>query len=192
MIGSRICHDLISPIGAIMNGVEMAQLSGAASSQEMDLIGDSAASASARIRFFRLAYGMSGSDHAIAAPEIIDILSAMSRNGRISYDWQLRDDVSRGEAQLALLAMQCLETVLPRGGRITVSRGHDGAWHMQAEGPEARVAADLADMLRDGPDAAGLCAANVQFAMLAGLLRGTGREPVLGGVATGGAVTLRL
>ncbi len=192
MIGSRICHDLISPIGAIINGLEMVQLSGAPPSKEMDLIGDSATNASGRIRFFRLAYGISDSDHAIAASEIRDILGAMGRNGRITHDWQVEGDIQRREARIAFLAMQCLETVLPRGGRITINRGHDSTWRMEAKGRDARASDDLADMLIDGPDAGVLCAANVQFAILAEVLHATGRVPVLGGAGADGTVTLRL
>ena len=50
LIGSRICHDLISPIGAINNGLELLGMSGGNSSPEMDLIQESVGNASARIR----------------------------------------------------------------------------------------------------------------------------------------------
>lgn len=54
LIGSRICHDLISPIGAINNGLELLNMAGtgAAPGPELELIGQSVESASARIRFF--------------------------------------------------------------------------------------------------------------------------------------------
>ena len=58
LIRSRICHDLISPIGAIGNGVELLTMSASAGgSPELDLIADSVHNANARIRFFRIAYG---------------------------------------------------------------------------------------------------------------------------------------
>lgn len=52
LIGSRICHDLISPIGAINNGLELIEMSAPSLGPEMALISDSVTSASARIRFF--------------------------------------------------------------------------------------------------------------------------------------------
>lgn len=52
LVGSRICHDLISPIGAIANGLELLTMSGTSSGAEMDLIADSAGDAGARIGFF--------------------------------------------------------------------------------------------------------------------------------------------
>ena len=57
LIGSRICHDLISPIGAINNGLELLEMTGTSSGPEMELISESVGNASARIRFFRIAYG---------------------------------------------------------------------------------------------------------------------------------------
>ena len=57
LVGSRICHDLISPIGAINNGLELLGMSGDMSGPELELISDSVANANARIRFFRIAFG---------------------------------------------------------------------------------------------------------------------------------------
>jgi histidine phosphotransferase ChpT len=57
LIGSRICHDLISPLGAIGNGVELLAMSEVAKGPEMSLIAESVENANARIRFFRVAFG---------------------------------------------------------------------------------------------------------------------------------------
>lgn len=70
LIGSRICHDLISPLGAIGNGLELLQMSGASESPEMTLIADSVTSANARIRFFRIAYGDAVQNQMIKGAEL--------------------------------------------------------------------------------------------------------------------------
>ena len=57
LIGSRICHDLINPLGAIANGVELIALTVAEQTPEMLLFAESVEAANARIEFFRLAYG---------------------------------------------------------------------------------------------------------------------------------------
>lgn len=57
LIGSRICHDLINPLGAIGNGIELLSLSGMAASPEMTLVQDSVNNATARVKFLRLAFG---------------------------------------------------------------------------------------------------------------------------------------
>ena len=75
LIGSRICHDLISPIGAIGNGVELLMMDGAAQTPELALIAESVANANARIRFFRLAFGANAAHQKIARSEILSILA---------------------------------------------------------------------------------------------------------------------
>ncbi|MEO1362985.1 MAG: hypothetical protein AAFU86_04320 [Pseudomonadota bacterium] len=73
LIGSRICHDLISPIGAINNGLELLNMAGASDGPEMELISESVENASARIRFFRMAYG-AASDQPVGRAEVVSIL----------------------------------------------------------------------------------------------------------------------
>ena len=84
LIGSRICHDLISPIGAIGNGLELLSMSGAGG-PEVALISDSVANANARIRFFRIAFGHASPEQGTSRSEILSILQG--------YLW--RDTASR-------------------------------------------------------------------------------------------------
>ena len=60
LVGSRLCHDLISPLGAIGNGVELLTMTATTLSPELQLITESVAAANARIKFFRLAFGRAG------------------------------------------------------------------------------------------------------------------------------------
>ena len=88
LLGSRICHDLISPLGAIANGVELLQMSGAAASPEVALIAESVANANARIRFFRVAYGIASAGQRVGrrvraielAPAYVDLAIARFRS----------------------------------------------------------------------------------------------------------------
>src|SRR5262249_61674330 len=66
LISSRICHDVISPVGAIANGLEMLgeEQDEAMREQTMELIRKSARQASAKLQFARLAFGAAGSAHA--------------------------------------------------------------------------------------------------------------------------------
>ena len=61
LLGSRLCHDLVSPLGAIGNGVELLEMSpdfpGIAACPELQLIAESVSSARARIQIFRVAFG---------------------------------------------------------------------------------------------------------------------------------------
>ena len=73
LVSSRICHDLVSPVGAINNGVELIQELGEdAGAEAMQLIAASAVQASARLKCFRLAYGAAGTDKNIGFREVKD------------------------------------------------------------------------------------------------------------------------
>ena len=124
LIGSRICHDLISPIGAINNGIELLEMSKPATTPEMSLISESVANASARIRFFRIAFGAAG-EQMVGRPEIMSILKDVYAGGRLSVAWGPLDGQMRGTLRLAFLALLCLETAMPYGGRIEVAQDGD-------------------------------------------------------------------
>ena len=95
LVSSRICHDLISPIGAINNGLELLNMSGATPvGPEMQLIYDSVKSASARIRFFRIAFG-TASDDPVVRNEVTSILTEMFNGGRLDGERVEERPVSR-------------------------------------------------------------------------------------------------
>ena len=99
-IGSRICHDLISPIGAISNGIELLELSGAAQSPEMLLIADSVRTANAKLRFMRIAFGDATGANSAGASEINDILSHNFADNRFSVDWRMTNTLSRRDLKM--------------------------------------------------------------------------------------------
>lgn len=175
LIGSRICHDLIGPIGAIGNGVELLALEGGTRGPEMALIAESVAQANARIRFFRIAFGGAGQDQRIARSEVQQILADLTRGGRLTIDWTSPADLARAEARAAFLAIQCLETALPWGGRILVERG-ETRWTLAAQGRRMRIEPATWDLLAAPAPPAGLEPAQVQFALLPEELARQGRR----------------
>ena len=80
LLGSRICHDLISPIGAIGNGLELLMMDGSAAGPEMALISESVGNANARIRFFRVAYGLAQGNQRLGRVQSAS-RSAIARHG---------------------------------------------------------------------------------------------------------------
>lgn len=165
LLGSRICHDLISPLGAIGNGVELMHMSGARLAPELALIADSIASAQARIRFLRVAVGIAGEGPSISAPEIAALLAGVYGTGRITVDWQATGDLPRNLVRRAFLAIMCLQDALPLGGQIAVQRqGRD--WTATASGPRQRFDAPLWAWLAGAAPATALSAAQVQFGLL--------------------------
>lgn len=174
LIGSRICHDLISPIGAINNGLELLQMSGAPESPEMDLIGQSVGNASARIRFFRIAFGAAG-DQLVGAPEITSILRDLYTNTRLDVTWVPQDPQPRAAVRLSFLALLCLETALPYGGQITVNEDA-GRWQLRGKGDKLNIDAVLWAVLAQAGSAPKLQPAQVQFALLPTIAADDGRQ----------------
>ncbi len=129
-LGSRICHDLISPLGAICNGIELLGMADRAGAPEIDLIRESVETANARIRFFRIAYGTAPDGQQIAAQEVKRVIGDYARYARVSIEWPDMPNPGRPAARLAFLLIQCLEAAMPFGGQITVTRP-DGGWRLR-------------------------------------------------------------
>lgn len=165
LLGSRICHDLISPIGAISNGVELMMMDGAVRGPEMALVSESVAAANARIRFFRIGFGTASPDQRIGRAEVTGILADAMR-GRLTVDWQSPADLARREVKLAFLLIQCVETAMPHGGRITVELA-DGRWSLGAGSPKLRVDPELWEVLSNPAAHPDIGPAQVHFLLAA-------------------------
>lgn len=177
LAGSRICHDLVGPLGAIGNGVELLALAGARG-EEMDLIAEAVSSAHARLRFFRIAYGTAEAGQTIPRGEVIQTLAAVSRGGRVSFLWAVEDDCPREEVRAVFLALQCLETALPHGGEVQVSR-IGTQWAVTGESPRLQVDDGLWSLIEGSHRRPALTPAQVQFALLPAALAGLGRKATL-------------
>lgn len=89
LMASRICHDLVSPVGAISNGVElMEELGEDAGKEAMALISTSAQQASIRLKCFRLAYGAAGTDKNIGFKEVKDVFADWLKAGHILSEFE--------------------------------------------------------------------------------------------------------
>lgn len=165
LLGSRICHDLISPIGAISNGLELLELSGGAGGEELTLIRNSVDAATARLRFFRLAFGAPGSAE-LSAREMRDMLEAMYRETRTKILWRDDQARSRTEMRLACLALNCIEVATPWGAKVEVIR-NEAAWVMHVDAKRLKIDALLWHTLGRGELPVDLKGPEVQFGILA-------------------------
>lgn len=166
LVGSRLCHDLISPIGAIQNGLELMTLTGGGKdSPELTLIQDSCESAAARIRFFRVAFGLAGDQQMMSRREIAATLAAITKGGRLKADWGEDGDHPRTEVQLCFLAYLCCESALPMGGDLHIGRDAAG-WTIRARGPRLNVNDELWDHLNGAAELPNPPADKVHFALL--------------------------
>lgn len=162
MISSRICHDLISPVGAISNGVElMSELNGY--SPEMELISQSAENAQAKLMFFRVAFGASGRGAMIGHASATSVAQKMFANGRISVDfptpWGDRD---RNLIKLLYLLLLCIESSLPRGGNMCCIPT-DSGWKITVEDAKIDPAEKLWNALLNGDPFGALVSQEIQF-----------------------------
>lgn len=155
MLCSRLCHDLVSPVGAIKSGLEfIAEFGGEPDDEAMGLINNSAEQAVAKLKFFRVAYGLVGAAQAVmplsAAAEVATIVVG---GGRTALDWPTSQrperPVLRAESLKLLLNMILLGAeALPRGGSLRVrltSEGRGMEARIVAAGEGAGLKADLAD-----------------------------------------------
>ncbi len=164
LIGSRICHDLISPIGAINNGLELLGMSGSSSGPEMDLIHESVGNASARIRFFRIAFGAAG-EQMMGRTEVTSILDDLLAGGRLDVAWGPMDPQPRVSVRIAFLALQCVEAAMPYGGRVEISE-EDGQWLLHGRADKLNIEEPLWEILATREAPADLKPSQVQFALL--------------------------
>jgi histidine phosphotransferase ChpT len=165
LVSSRICHDLISPIGAIGNGVELLVMDASTTSPEMELISDSVSNANARIRFFRIAFGTASPDARMSIGEAKLILSDLENAGRNRFVWTGESDLSRREVKLVFLIILCLETALAYGGTIKIER-LDGRWNVYAQGDKLNIDPQVWGLLADQNTKASVLPAHVQFLLL--------------------------
>ena len=152
LLASRICHDLISPVGAVINGLEVLDEDedGEMRDVALDLIRKSARSASARLQFARLAFGFAGS--AGASVDLADaerVARGYVGSERAQLDWMVPPGYApKDRVKLALTLVALSQQAIPRGGHIVVrSDAVDlGSLVVTATGSHARIPAGLAQL----------------------------------------------
>lgn len=122
LLCSRICHDLISPVGAINNGIELFD-EGGAEEDALQLIRMSAVNASARLQFARIAFGAAGSAGSeIDSGDAESVTKNFMQNEKANLDWQApRLLLPKNEVKLLLNLVLIANASIPRGGDIYVS-----------------------------------------------------------------------
>lgn len=164
LIGSRICHDLISPLGAIGNGVELLSMLDGVDGPEIALINESVLNANARIRFFRIAFGAASDQQSVSKAEILSILQDISHGSRISVNWLLPNDVPRAQVKLAFLLLQCMESAMPYGGQVQVSH-ENSHWIMHATSDRMKINTEVWEMVVSANTDRNILPAEVHFAL---------------------------
>lgn len=175
LVSARLCHDLISPMGAIGNGLELLQMSEGAGQAELALISDSLKTALAKLRFYRIAFGPADAEARQSFEEAAQITDGMYC-GRFSIVWDAAGrDMPRSAAQLIYLAILCLEKSLPMGGSVRVAVT-EARVTLASDGRRTAAPAELWAHVTHGAPLPELRSDVVQFALLRTAIETTGHR----------------
>ena len=158
LLCSRLCHDLMSPVGALNNGIELLADETDPEMREkcLELLADSARASANKLKFFRLAFGAAG-----GFGEEIDTFEAQTAlegvfgpEKRIELGWMVTGDkLPKGAAKLLLNLALLAGDALVRGGRLDVgAENRDGEVELviRAEGPRILLDPALRETLATG------------------------------------------
>ena len=169
LLCSRVCHDVISPVGAIVNGLEVMEDDSDASMQEfaLDLIRRSAAQASARLQFARLAFGAAGS-----AGAMIDLADAeavargMFQDEKVALTWSAPKALfPKNRVKLLLNLVVIASSAVPRGGAIDVTVTGDAEsceFVLASKGSYARIPQHVEALIAGTPESGSVDAHAIQ------------------------------
>ena len=151
LVASRVCHDLISPVAAIVNGFELLD-EAKQDEAALDLIRKSAQQASARLEFCRLAFGAAGSIGAeLDTGDAERMARGMFESERTKLSWNLpRQLLPKNRVKLLLNLLLIASNAVPRGGTLTAEATADG-FMVLAKGTLAIVPANGAELLAGRP-----------------------------------------
>jgi histidine phosphotransferase ChpT len=177
LLCSRVCHDLISPTGAIVNGLEVLEEKESDAETKtfaLDLIKKSARTASARLEFCRLAFGAAGSAAAqIDVGDAQKMARAFIEDDKTRLAWNLpRALLPKNRVKLLLNMVLIAAQTIPRGGAITVlpiGEGESMGFRLVASGLNARIPQAVPALL-EGASESGAVDAHAIQPFYAGLL----------------------
>ena len=130
LMASRLCHDLVGPIGAVGNGLELLSDDEFGMADDaMQLTANSARQASAILQFFRLAYGMAGARVGADYSQLRELTAALLESSKTELDWSTIEapaGIPDGAGKAVMNIIALAHEALPRGGRLTVDISGDG------------------------------------------------------------------
>ena len=154
LLCSRVCHDLISPVGAIVNGLEVLEEEKDEETKQfaLDLIKKSSNTASAKLQFCRIAFGAAGSAGAqIDLGDGEKIARGFLEDEKTKLAWNLpRLLLQKNRVKLLLNMLLIAGQCIPRGGQLTVDpigEGETMGFKVTATGPNAKIGAALPPLL---------------------------------------------
>jgi histidine phosphotransferase ChpT len=151
LLCSRVCHDVISPVGAIANGLELIddpEMDAETKETALDMVRSSARTAAAKLKFCRIAFGAAGSAGAlIDMGEAGEIARAFVGDEKVKLEWNApRENRPKQQVKLVLNMLLMAMAGIPRGGLVTVSVEGE-RFTARATGDRAKVPEQIAQVL---------------------------------------------
>ena len=150
LLCARICHDLISPVGALGTALEVLddETNIDMHPDAMDLVRTSSRQAGAKLRFLRLALGAGGSTAGkMAVEEVKSLITGMYGEGKAALHWNIKaDGIDKNCARILLNLMMLSVQSVPRGGDITITVTETDAEtdiNLSATGLKSRLASEI-------------------------------------------------
>ena len=130
LVCSRLCHDLVGPVGAATNGIELLRdISGDQHEDILDMTDESARTAWRRLEFFRVAFGYGGGRSGWSGTELETLAAGMLRDTRVTLDWRnaaAASSIDGRGGKLLLNLIFLIAEAMPRGGVVSVAVGPAG------------------------------------------------------------------
>jgi histidine phosphotransferase ChpT len=159
LLVSRVCHDLVSPVGAVVNGLEVLEdeTDLAMRADALRLVAASAEQAAARLQFARIAFGAAGSTGAeLDLSEVGRIMIGLMKGGKVELSWEAPPaNWPKDWAKLLMNVVLAAADCLPRGGRVSVKTSPDApGFRIVATGTTVRLTPETERALLGEPSGA--------------------------------------
>ena len=189
LLCSRLCHDLLSPVGAMNNGLELLADESDPAMRErcIDLLNQSAASAASKLKFFRLAFGAAGGfGPAVDPSDARAVAIELVEDGRTKLVWDVPETpLPKAAVKILLNLILIAREALVRGGTLSVgaeSRDNETELVVRADGPKLVLDEQVRKALAGGLDPAEIDSRTAAAYMIRTLAqRGGGMVQIAGG-----------
>lgn len=156
LMSSRLCHDLVNPVGALSSGLDVLNdddMDAEMREEALSLIQSSTDKAIASLKFARLAYGLAGGlEHDVSFDEANELLQAVYASSKADLVWDVASAAApKAEAKSLLLMVHASADCIPRGGEVEVTGG-DGVYNIKITGKRVILNEDLPRALAGATD----------------------------------------
>ena len=199
VVASRICHDLVGPVGAVVNGVDLIREIGVGDVEdELGMVGQSGRRAADLLQFYRIAFGAAAPEDTAIKRDVLNCLAGMFvASDRVMLSWPSTrgPDLSRQEARLLFQMLMCARAIAGMRGEIGVELAAEASFplrisihpHGNGHGGPARLNAEMVE-IASAPDQPPLTPRLIEFSLVR--ISADALGVTLGVAEVDGAVTL--